>query len=171
MAYVNTSDAQATMTFGQVIRQRRMELGLTQESLAARVGDNVRQADISRLERDYITMPRRSRLEALAQALDVSAGYLLMQSGWFQGDHASPEDMKPDSPAAIAVVPTPGTEAEAGSDGLHMTQDIWLTETTVASAALHEAILRARQLSSQTRDVLTQSANTVDRAGRIRRRD
>ena len=36
-------------TLGQTIRLRRDELGLTQEKLAERVGNGVRQAEISRL--------------------------------------------------------------------------------------------------------------------------
>ncbi len=69
-------------SLGQYIRSRRLELGLTQEQLAARVGESVSQAEISRLERDKVALPRRPRMEHLAVALDVSLGVLLMRSGW-----------------------------------------------------------------------------------------
>jgi transcriptional regulator with XRE-family HTH domain len=69
-------------TLGAFIRRRRMELGLTQEALADLIGDNTRQADISRLENDRVTLPRRARLDAIAQALQVSPGELLAKSGW-----------------------------------------------------------------------------------------
>jgi transcriptional regulator with XRE-family HTH domain len=59
---------------------------LTQEQLAERVGSNVRQADVSRLERNRVALPRRTRLEDIARALDVSLADLLVQSGW--GDAA-----------------------------------------------------------------------------------
>lgn len=69
-------------TLGKFIRRRREELGLTQEALAELVGDGVRQAEISRLENDRIVLPRRQRLEQIADALDVPIGVLLARSGW-----------------------------------------------------------------------------------------
>lgn len=69
-------------TLGSFIRRRRSELGWTQEELADKVGGNVRQADISRLENDRVGLPRRERLEAIAHALDVPVGALLARSGW-----------------------------------------------------------------------------------------
>jgi transcriptional regulator with XRE-family HTH domain len=59
-----------------------MELGLTQEELAERIGDGTRQADVSRLENDRVLLPRRERVERLAEALDVPLGHLLVRSGW-----------------------------------------------------------------------------------------
>ena len=76
------------LTLGQLIQQRRKELDLTQEELAERVGDGVRQSDISRLEHDKVALPRRSRLECIASALELPIGVLLVQSGWMG---ASPE--------------------------------------------------------------------------------
>lgn len=73
-------------TLGSFIRRRRQELDLTQEELANLVGDNTRQADISRLENDRVSLPRRARLEALAKALQVSPGLLLAKSGWEGGE-------------------------------------------------------------------------------------
>lgn len=69
-------------TLGVIIRGRRLELGLTQEQLAELIGDGVRQAEVSRLERDRIILPRRPRLEAIAGALNLPIGALLMRSGW-----------------------------------------------------------------------------------------
>lgn len=69
-------------SLGQTIRQRRIELGLTQEELAERIGDGVRQSEVSRLERDRILLPRRERLERIAEAIQMTVGELLAQSGW-----------------------------------------------------------------------------------------
>lgn len=72
-------------TLGDVIRNRRMELGWTQEELAdhvADLGDPIRQSDISRLERNETALPRRARLECIAEALDLPLGELLERSGW-----------------------------------------------------------------------------------------
>jgi transcriptional regulator with XRE-family HTH domain len=86
-------------TLGTFIRERRQDLGLTQEELAERVGDGVRQAEISRLENNRISMPRRTRLVALARALEVSLGDLLIRSGWITEDQRAdiPEDGSQDS--------------------------------------------------------------------------
>jgi len=69
-------------TLGQYIAERRSALGLTQEQLAERVGEGVRQSEISRLEHDRVLLPRRLRMEQIAQALDVPVGVLLLKSGW-----------------------------------------------------------------------------------------
>lgn len=73
-------------TLGQFIRGNRMAMGLTQEQLAERAG--VRQSDISRLEQDRIEFPRRERLEAIAVALEVTLGDLLIATGWLEIEHA-----------------------------------------------------------------------------------
>jgi transcriptional regulator with XRE-family HTH domain len=69
-------------SLGEVIRGRRIRLGLTQQDLAARTGMIIRQSDVSRLERNQIGLPRRDRLEQIATALDYSVGELLAASGW-----------------------------------------------------------------------------------------
>ena len=72
-----------TQSLGQYIRKRRSDLGLTQQELADRLGEEgVGQAEISRLERDQIALPRRRRMERLASALEVPLGALLANSGW-----------------------------------------------------------------------------------------
>jgi transcriptional regulator with XRE-family HTH domain len=69
-------------SLGTFIRERRQDLGLTQEALADRIGGSVRQAEISRLEGGHVALPRRERLEAIATALEISIGELLVRSGW-----------------------------------------------------------------------------------------
>ncbi|MEA2511069.1 MAG: Helix-turn-helix domain [Thermomicrobiales bacterium] len=69
-------------TLGAVVRSRRLELGLTQEELAARIGGGVRQAEVSRLERGRVDTPRPRQLWALAAALGLPPGELLACSGW-----------------------------------------------------------------------------------------
>ena len=76
-------------TLGQFIRANRLAMGMTQEELAARVGDNVRQSDISRLEKDGVDFPRRERLDAIAVALGVKLGDLLISTGWLEIEHAA----------------------------------------------------------------------------------
>jgi transcriptional regulator with XRE-family HTH domain len=76
-------------SLGAMVRRRRLELGLTQEDLAERIGDGTRQAEISRLEHDRIGLPRRTRLERIAGALDLSLGDLLAGSGWAGADTAA----------------------------------------------------------------------------------
>jgi transcriptional regulator with XRE-family HTH domain len=81
-------DMASPTTLGAVIRSRRLELGLTQEELAERIDPDLRQSDVSRLERDRIALPRRRRLQAIADALDLTVGELLSASGWAGADRA-----------------------------------------------------------------------------------
>jgi transcriptional regulator with XRE-family HTH domain len=77
-------------TLGALIRQRRQDLGLTQEQLAERIGGGLIQAEISRLEGDRVRLPRRHRLDQLAAALDVPVGDLLARTGWTGDDPPPP---------------------------------------------------------------------------------
>lgn len=77
----------ALSTLGEFVRERRQQLGLTQEELAARVGDGIRQAEISRLEHDRVSLPRRERLEALATALEIPLADLFIRTGWLDEVH------------------------------------------------------------------------------------
>lgn len=79
------------MTLGRAIRERRLELGLTQEALAQLIGDGVRQAEVSRLESNRVTLPRRRRLERIAHALGLSITELLTRSGWAEPTPSSDE--------------------------------------------------------------------------------
>ena len=74
-------------TLGTLIRERRQDLGLTQEQFAERIGEGVRQSEVSRLERDMTLLPRRDRLEKLAAGLDLSLGDLLVLTGWMGDQH------------------------------------------------------------------------------------
>jgi transcriptional regulator with XRE-family HTH domain len=94
-------------SIGYVVRARRLELGLTQEQLAEKIGGQVTQADVSRLERGRVGLPRRPRLESIARALDLPVGELLLRSGWAGAEQVqtfghAPE---PSDPLPHAVTP------------------------------------------------------------------
>jgi transcriptional regulator with XRE-family HTH domain len=72
---------------GSFVRERRQDLGLTQEQLAERVGGSYGQSDISRIERGHIELPRIGTLVKLAESLEVPVGDLLIASGWFEDAH------------------------------------------------------------------------------------
>lgn len=98
-------------TLGQLIRERRMDLNLTQEELAERIGDGVRQSEISRLERNRVSLPRRQRMEEIAAALEIPIGILLARSGWAGAetlDDAAPEG---DSGLDVNAAERPGASA------------------------------------------------------------
>ncbi|MEZ4665727.1 MAG: helix-turn-helix transcriptional regulator [Thermomicrobiales bacterium] len=73
-------------SLGEAIRLRRLELGMSQEELAERIGPDVRQSDVSRLERGRILFPRHERLHQIASALGISVGALLVEAGWFSDE-------------------------------------------------------------------------------------
>lgn len=83
-------------SLGRAIRARRQALGLTQEALAERVGEGVRQSDVSRLERDKIALPHPARVRALARALELAPGELLVCAGWLGAEQPN---HPPDRPA------------------------------------------------------------------------
>lgn len=158
-------------TLGHVIRARRIELGLTQEELAERVGESVRQSDISRMERDYVMLPRRERLEALAAALEVTPGFLLMQSGWITPEQGSRQDLPGEhDPSAPTPLPTPGSgTAEGADEPSGMSTRLEPGQFPVASTHLTHAIDHARRVSRETEEVLRKTSSTVDAYGRSRR--
>lgn len=162
---------QQTPSFGEVIRQRRVELGMTQEELAERVGESVRQSDISRLERDYVALPRRDRLEALAAALEVTPGYLLMHSGWITREELAFME----SPDARIATPADAAEPESHPDDVCAApEDESPTETAhrhvpAAPSSLYDAIAHARQVSSHTEELLRRTSATMQNARRTRR--
>jgi transcriptional regulator with XRE-family HTH domain len=160
-------DGKGSMTFGQVIRQRRMELGLTQEELAERVGENIRQSEISRLERDYIMLPRRSRLEAIARALEVSPIYLLMRSGWMEEDDSLGPSATPETPVKEAPETSPAVASYvAPEDG--SPPDSKVTAVIEHASMLREAIARAREVQEHTGELLRESTEVLDQASRRR---
>ncbi len=125
-------------TLGSFIRDRRVELGLTQEALAERVGDTVRQAEISRLENDKVTLPRRERLEGIAAALDLSIGDLLVATGWLTEEH-------------LAVLPG-GLSANGHADG------------TPATAGSDEPLGQAEESLAEAREMVAQTAEKLEEA-------
>jgi transcriptional regulator with XRE-family HTH domain len=68
-------------TLGAFIRRRRLLLDLSQLELATRAGHGTKQEHISRLERGRVILPRWHRLLALADALEVTPGELLLRAG------------------------------------------------------------------------------------------
>jgi transcriptional regulator with XRE-family HTH domain len=68
-------------TLGTFIRHRRLQLGLSQHALADRAGHGTTQIHISRLESGATALPRWHRLLALAVALEVTPGDLLLRAG------------------------------------------------------------------------------------------
>lgn len=89
-------------SLGRVIRDRRRQMGITQEQFAALLGDGVRQSDVSRLERGGVSQPRLERLQSIARILDVPLGKLLMLTSW-----ANPELAAPDSAQASSQPESP----------------------------------------------------------------
>lgn len=130
-------------SLGSFIRERRQELGLTQEQLAERIGVNVRQAEVSRLESGRIALPRRERMELLAAALEVSLGELLVRSGWMDEGDALP-DRDPDRDIDLIAWSGPVPE---DVDGMALPELVAMLERiseaqdqlTVASIALEDA--------------------------------
>jgi transcriptional regulator with XRE-family HTH domain len=76
-------------SLGEAIRLRRLALGMSQEELAERIGPDVRQSDVSRLERGKILFPRLERLHQIADALGLSIGTLLIDAGWFTDEESA----------------------------------------------------------------------------------
>jgi transcriptional regulator with XRE-family HTH domain len=161
-----------TRTFGHVIRARRIELGLTQEELAERVGESVRQSDISRMERDHVVLPRRDRLDALAAALEVSPGHLLMHSGWITGEESASME-----PASTSIAPEPAslvppaiaTPQDAASAPAAMAVALKGEDSPEAASNLDRAIAHAREVSLETEELLRRTDSTMRNARRSRR--
>jgi transcriptional regulator with XRE-family HTH domain len=137
------------LTLGQVIRSRRIELALTQEELAERIGEGVRQAEVSRLERDRIMLPRRARLEAIAAALELPLGELLARSGW------SGADAIPWTPTIHADLPRRESLPEVAVSSGRLPDR---PETSYLAAMIEQA----RETISKTHVLLTQSDETFD---------
>jgi transcriptional regulator with XRE-family HTH domain len=160
-------------TFGQVIRERRIELGLTQEQLAERIGEHVRQSDISRMERDYIMLPRRDRLEALAEALEVTPGYLLMHSGWITREERerldapllpTPPPVEDATPISPAPLPDQGDLPD-----MHAPRFRAIGTGATDLSPLHEVLERARIEQERTGNLLRKTVATIESARRTRR--
>jgi transcriptional regulator with XRE-family HTH domain len=92
-----TQDRGDLVSLGAFIRQRRMELALTQTQLGRRIG--YYQERISALERGSYGMPSLNGLQELAQALECELTDLLYASGFLvapvqeTGDPIDPTDL------------------------------------------------------------------------------
>jgi len=148
-------------SLGDVIRRRRLEFGWSQEELAARVGaqgDDVRQSDISRLELGKVGLPRRSRLERIAAALDMPLGELLARSGWAAGGPIAiggfepPPPIEPDVPRAEAVARRDAVRVSSGA-------------TTGSSQK--GTVIRLQDAMAEARVTMSRSAAALDRARQV----
>jgi transcriptional regulator with XRE-family HTH domain len=142
-------------SLGEVMRARRRELGLTQEALAERIGDGVRQADVSRMERGRVALPRRRRLERIAAALELPVGELLARSGWAGAAAAFDPERRPARPASdpdrAESVPLP-----------HLTQSGGAATGAQGTTDLRAAIERSHELEAWSADLLQRSAATIE---------
>ncbi len=139
-------------SLGDYIRVRRQELGLTQEQLADRVGDGVRQAEISRLESGRVFFPRRERLIALAAALDISMGDLLLKSGWIEERHLYHHD-------GLSIVPTSDGQPEEAARAKAVRDLSELLDTVVIERARLNELARAME---QVELTLTTALSTFE---------
>lgn len=158
-------------TLGQVIRQRRNELGLTQEELAERIGEGVRQAEVSRLEHDYITLPRRSRLDQIARALDLPIGVLLAHSGWTGVDDIPQSgDRENDETVRLQAE---NSELEEQNEEMRATiEELWATRVDIEAQARNLESEALRHVSGQEQlltifDGVEDGVAVVNREGSI----
>lgn len=87
---------------GERIRERRIELGLSQEELAKSVGYQTRMA-IFKIEKGESELPL-SKLWAMCRALDVSPEWLLLGSNKKKEKTETKEESKTASPLNEAVI-------------------------------------------------------------------
>jgi transcriptional regulator with XRE-family HTH domain len=132
-----------------MVRRRRLELELTQEELAERIGAGTRQAEISRLEHDRIGLPRRARLERIATALDLSLGDLLAGSGWAGAD-------------TVAWKPRQQVRGADPNKISHSKRMQCVQFTLNYSDELTSAIENAHETTARTRALLERSDHTFD---------
>lgn len=142
-------------TLGAFIRRRRTELGLTQEVLADLIGENTRQADVSRLENDRVLLPRRARLDAIAQALQVSPGELLARSGWGGGEVLDEEATGNDLAARMSDLQE---QMEDDSKDENATREV----ISAALPAISDTVGQVHDLVHQAVDLLDQTQAQVE---------
>jgi len=92
------------MALGEVVRRRRLELGLTQHELAARSG--LSRPAIAAIETGRIALPGRDELASLAGALRVTVLDLLAASGY--GEVLDPRVLS--FASAMSELPEPDRE-------------------------------------------------------------
>ena len=131
-------------TLGEFVRECRETLGLTQEELAERIDQGARQSEVSRLENDRISLPRRARLEQLAVALEVSLGDLMVRTRWMSDEG---EGGRQAPPAGAAPTRASDDEVATRLDAV----EVAITDVRSALAAVDvrlrsalEAVERAR---------------------------
>jgi transcriptional regulator with XRE-family HTH domain len=176
-------------TLGQVIRSRRLALGISQEALAARVSDlgsEINQADISRIELGKVELPRRRRLEYLAAALELTLGELLEASGWIGASErfgawtaeASPV-LQPSTTIGTDLTHGPGAQPPsewpplAPRDTQATLEAIWRLRTAITQA--QEPVERASSLLRKCQETARrwdpgatrQDAATLERVPRL----
>lgn len=131
---------------GNYVRERRQDLGLSQEQLAERVGGTYGQSDISRIERGHIELPRLATMVSLAASLEVPVGDLLIASGWFNEGHFT-------------------SMSQSSGDSSNTRLELVLAEIESELAEIRElerqAELRASRLSGMIRDLKATSGLSV----------
>ncbi len=160
---------EAPGSLGAVIRQRRSELGWSQEELAARVsdeGDEVRQSDISRLERGRVGLPRRARLLRLAAVLGLAPGDLLARSGWAGADRAMPGAAPPPARREAEAKPRPVEHPAPAGLGTSWV----LTAGAETADRLRSAIDRAEATRAESERVLRRAGEVLALAENPRER-
>jgi len=85
------------MTMGERIRQRREELGLSQDEVAIRCGYKSRSS-INKIETKR-SLPI-DKVEVIARVLEVSPAYIM---GWYDDDPPEVEKADPISPKALRI--------------------------------------------------------------------
>lgn len=86
-------------TLGEIVRNRRLALGITQEELAYAVGRE--QSWVSHIERDkYKSLPEPELFAALARALRMSQADILRRMGYLS-DEAEPAEAQPDEAVVL----------------------------------------------------------------------
>jgi transcriptional regulator with XRE-family HTH domain len=76
-------------TIADILRERRLELGLSRAELARYVAPNCQPSDIDVLESHRMLMPSWIRLRQLAEALEVPVDELLPSDGHAPDDYDS----------------------------------------------------------------------------------
>jgi transcriptional regulator with XRE-family HTH domain len=142
-------------SLGAVIRQRRLELGWTQEELAERIstdGEYVRQSEISRIENGRVELPRHERLLRLAEVLDLPAGELLARSGWV----GAAELLRDGGNSMTPVHPSQPVNGDAGAPKAKALNSPTTENLRRALASLHEQTDRLNRNRERAAEILDQ---------------
>ena len=119
------------MTIGQRIRQLRLERGLSQEELGAKIG--VQKAAINKYEAGTVVNLKPSVIEGLAHALHTTPAFLMGWEDPFAGLPRSEVEMLRISPKVTAMRPIVAT-AKAGWNGaVELEYDGYRAVTDLAS--------------------------------------